>query len=79
MIWLLPPSHVSKLDQQHTGRQDKGDKLLTGGEGWGKGGGEAKLYDVEKAWSSINHAILSGSDPYHTMLSVPVRFPPTHL
>ncbi len=29
------------------------------GRGWGRGGGGAKTYDGEKAWSSINEAILS--------------------
>jgi hypothetical protein len=27
--------------------------------GWGGDGGVAKSYDVDKAWSSINHPILS--------------------
>jgi hypothetical protein len=56
IIWLhphpYPHSSVSKLDRRHLG-----DSLLTG-EGKGKGGG-AKSYDGEKAWSSINHSILS--------------------
>jgi hypothetical protein len=57
-IWLLPhplpPSPVSKLDQQHTGRLRKRENLLTA-EGVG-----AKSYDGGKTWSSINHSILSG-------------------
>jgi hypothetical protein len=58
-IWLLPhpPSPVSKLDRQHTGRRRKRDNLLTGGIGW-EG---AKSYD-RKPGSSINHSILSGSN-----------------
>ncbi len=54
------PSHlspVSKLDRRHTGRLRKRDNLLTGEGGWGGGG--AKSYDGEKAWSSINHSKLS--------------------
>jgi hypothetical protein len=49
---FLPPppsSPVSKPDRQHTGRLRKRDNLLTG-----EGGGGAKSYDGEKAWSSIN-------------------------
>ncbi len=34
---------------------------LTDGRGRaGRGGGEAKSYNIEKAWSSINHSILYG-------------------
>jgi hypothetical protein len=52
---LLPPP-VSKLDWRHTGRLI--DNLLKGvGEGVGE---RAISYDGEKAWSSINHSILSG-------------------
>jgi hypothetical protein len=50
---------VSKLDQKHTGRLRKRDNLLKG-----EGGGDrrgAKSYDGEKAWSSINHSVLSVS------------------
>jgi|688.fasta_scaffold1598329_1 hypothetical protein len=32
--------------------------------GSGRGGREAKSYDGEKAWSSINHSILSDHDPF---------------
>ncbi len=51
----LPPSLVSKLDRQHTGRLRKKDER-------GRGMAEvknAKLYDGEKAWRSINHSIIS--------------------
>ncbi len=46
-----PPSPGSKLEQRHTGRLRKRDKLLAGEvEGDGRG---AELYDSTKAWSSI--------------------------
>jgi hypothetical protein len=51
------PSPVIKLDRQHTGRMRKRDNLLKK-EGV-RGGEGAKSYDSEKAWSSINHSILS--------------------
>jgi hypothetical protein len=61
MIWLLghllPPSPVSKLDRQHAGRLRKRDNLLTGG---GRGGRGAESHDRRKAWSSIQHSMLSG-------------------
>jgi hypothetical protein len=44
-----PPSLVSKLDRRHTGIFRKRDNMLTG-----------EAYDREKAWSHINHSILSG-------------------
>jgi hypothetical protein len=47
-----PPSSVSKLDRRNTGRLRK--EKLVNEEGRG-GGGRAKSYDDEKAWSSINH------------------------
>jgi hypothetical protein len=43
-------------DQQHAKRLRKRDNLLMGG--WGGRGAES--YDLKKAWSSINHSILSG-------------------
>jgi hypothetical protein len=50
MIWLLaqppPPSPVSKLDRQHTGRLRKREE----GRPWARS---------KKAWSSINHLMLS--------------------
>jgi hypothetical protein len=52
-----PRSPARKLDQTHTGRLRKRGNFLTGeGEG---GGGGAQSYDREKAWSSINHSLLS--------------------
>jgi hypothetical protein len=52
------PSPVSKLDRRHTGRLRKRDNLLTGEEEGVRG--EAELYESERAWSSVNHSILSG-------------------
>jgi hypothetical protein len=47
-----------KLDRRHTGRLRNIDILLMGG---GEAGGvRAESYDGDKAWSSINHLILSG-------------------
>jgi hypothetical protein len=54
----LPP--VSKLDRRHTEiKSEKRGNLRTGerGEGGGRG---AQSYD-QKAWSSINHSILSAA------------------
>jgi hypothetical protein len=51
------PFPVSKLDGRHTGRLRKRDNLLTGETG--RDGGGAKLYDGEKARSSLNHSIIS--------------------
>ncbi len=56
----LLPSSVSKLDRRHTGRLRKRDNLMTGE--WGGGGRGAESYD-RKAWSSINHSVLSGAHP----------------
>ncbi len=47
-----PTSPVSKLNWRHAGSLRKRDNLLTG-----KG---AKSYQSKKAWSSLNHSILSG-------------------
>ncbi len=58
-----PLSPVSKLDRHNTGRLSEGD-LLTG-EG---GGGGAKSFHGEKAWSSINNSILSGIQQLHSIL-----------
>jgi hypothetical protein len=64
IIWLLshPLPHSafdSRLDRRQIARLKKRDNLLTrGGRRRPRGG--AKSYDGEKAWSSINHSILSG-------------------
>ncbi len=54
-----PPLPVSKLDRRHTGRLRKRDNLLTGERRKGVGE-EPNTCDHKKAWSSINHSILSG-------------------
>jgi hypothetical protein len=65
MIWLLPHplftySPVSKLCRRNKGRLRKRDNSMKGEEGRGRG--RSQSYDREKAWSSINHAILSVTD-----------------
>jgi hypothetical protein len=57
-----PPPSGSKLDRRHIGRLREKEKLLADRKR-GRGGGGAKLYDSEKALSSINHLILSGLEP----------------
>jgi hypothetical protein len=52
MLWFLNPSPTNKLDRRNTGRLRKRDKLLVGEV--------AISFDVEKAWSSLYHSILSG-------------------
>ncbi len=59
---LAPPtpillSAVSKLDRGSHRKIEKERQLADGR--WGRSGGGAKSYDGEKAWSSINHSILS--------------------
>ncbi len=63
MIWLLPwPFHplsrqiVVPLTQSYCVSSDK----LTDRRGGKGGGGGAKFYDGEEAWSSIHNSILSG-------------------
>jgi hypothetical protein len=53
----LPPSSVSKLDPQQTGKTEKERQLAEGREGEGGGRG-AESNDRKKAWSSINYFIL---------------------
>ncbi len=60
VLWFDSPR--LELDWPHTGSLRRGGNLLTGGGGEG-GGREAESYDRKKAWSSINHSILSGSNP----------------
>ncbi len=58
VVWFNPPlSSVSSTMRRLTGRLRKRNNFLTGGGGEGEG---AKSYDGEKAWSSLNHSILSG-------------------
>ncbi len=57
---LRRPPPVSKLDRRHTGRLRKRDKLLTG-EG-GKRVSEGPVHMTgKKAWSSINHSVVSSA------------------
>ncbi len=58
MIWLLPHP---RSRQQIVACQSffESPVELTDGR---RGGGGVKSYDGEKAWSSINHSILSGKD-----------------
>ncbi len=66
VVWFdssphINPSHVSKLEQQHTRKRTKKVNLLMGegkGEEGDRRGGES--YNCKKAWSSINHSTLSG-------------------
>jgi hypothetical protein len=46
--------------------------------GMGVGGGGAKSYDGENAWSSINHSILSGyCYPLYSYMALMFYFPKT--
>jgi hypothetical protein len=58
----FPLLSVYKLVRRRTGRLRKRDKLLTGE---GRKGGGPESYDRKKAWSSINHSILSGLAYYN--------------
>ncbi len=60
-----PRFPVSKLDRRNTGRYEKERQLADGRLGAGGGGGGARSYADEKAWSSVNHSILSG--PHKTL------------
>jgi hypothetical protein len=67
MIWLLPhplaPLPSANCTVSLTQSSCVSPVELTDGDGRGRagqGGHEAKSYDIEKAWSSINHSILSG-------------------
>ncbi len=69
MIWLLPhhlPPSVSKLDRRHTRKAEKERQLAEREEGVGK---EPNQPDSEKAWSSINHPILSGTVHTHSCIA----------
>jgi len=41
-------------------RKTEKERQLADGRGWEGGGRGAESYDRNKAWSSINHTILSG-------------------
>jgi hypothetical protein len=55
------PSLASKLEQRHTGRLRKKGNLLTE-KGVLRVGEEPDHTTAGKAWSSINHSILSGAN-----------------
>ncbi len=64
MIWLLLPSVSSKLDRRHIETRrpaTREDRQFSDGKGGGGGERSAKSNDQKKAWSSINHSILSGA------------------
>jgi hypothetical protein len=62
MIWLLAHPHLScQQDAALSQSSCVSPVELTDGRG-GRGERGAKSYDSEKAWSSINHTILSGRD-----------------
>jgi hypothetical protein len=58
----IPAIIKLELDRRHTRRLRKRYNLLTGKGGDGGIWAGAKSYNGEKAWSSINHSILSGLD-----------------
>jgi hypothetical protein len=67
MIWLLAhplTSPVRKLDRRYTGSLRR-ETICIRERGEGEGG--AKLYDGEKAWSSINHSKLSCLQHYQIL------------
>ncbi len=55
-----PPSVISTGDTQDDWETETTCRREIGGGG----GGGAKSYDVEKAWSSINHSLLSGTTSF---------------
>ncbi len=57
LIFSTPHSPISKLDRRHTERLRKKDRLLA----WEGVGEEPNYTDRKKAWSSLNHSILSVS------------------
>jgi hypothetical protein len=80
------PSPVSKLSLFLSLPVCHRSSLLSegGGPGGGRGGGGAKLYDGEKAWSSINHSIFSAFNtppratlPVSCPCSLAERLPPS--
>ncbi len=56
---LPPPVSVSKLERA-THRKIEIERQLAHGKGGEEGGRGAESYDRKKAWSSVNHSILSG-------------------
>jgi hypothetical protein len=67
IIWLLPQPLPPLPSERPTGdRQEdlERETIADTGEEVGGGGG-AKSYDGEKAWSSVNYSILSGCSQLH--------------
>jgi hypothetical protein len=62
LLPFLPPSPVSKLDGQHTGRLRKRDNLLTGGGGEEQNHTTAKkpgtLLNIEYSLLKINFIVI---------------------
>ncbi len=54
-----PPLGVPKLHGPETHRNTEKDRKLADVRGGGEDALGAKSYDCQKAWSSINHSILS--------------------
>jgi hypothetical protein len=70
-----PHPAVSKLHRRYTGRLRKRNNLLTGGGGLEGGRGPENYTSAKKAWSSINHSILSGApvSVCNKALALPVK------
>jgi hypothetical protein len=60
MIWLLPPSPVSKLDRRHTGRLRERQLAGVGGRGWGRS--QKRLRERQIAGVGGERV---GEEPYH--------------
>jgi hypothetical protein len=61
MIWLLSTPYTgSKLDRRCGTQKDRERETTCSRERGAGGGRGSKLYDIDKAWSSINHTIFSG-------------------
>ncbi len=56
--YFLPPQPARKKSRPATHRKTEEESQLDGGEGGERG---AESYDRRKAWSSINHSILSAA------------------
>ncbi len=58
---LLLPHHPLNPARPAMHRKTEKDRQLADGREWGGGVGGGKSCDREKAWSSMNHSILSGT------------------
>jgi hypothetical protein len=60
MIWLQAPAHPLRQVRPAKHRKTEKERQLADGRRRGEGGGRGtESYDCKKAWSSINHSILS--------------------